>query len=299
MKKLVAVLVATVMVAAFSATVALAIGAPAGVSATATGSSTVKVSWTALPDASLYTLYVGTSTSSMQQLIVVSSSTLSYTVERLAAGTKYYFSLAAYPLGGTAGPKSAPVSAKTKAGIAAPASFKAASVSLSEIKLTWKKKSGATGYTVYCSTSKNGGTLGYQYIGTSTGTSYTASNLLPDTVYYFKVRAVNGTGEGKFTAVKSARTRTLPPLGLTATAESSSVIQLTWNAVSGATGYAVYRCTTANGTYKKIATVKTATYPSYNNTKLSKGTAYYYKVVANNAGGASDYSNQASATTSK
>ncbi len=84
------------------------------------------------------------------------------------------------------------------------------------------------------------------------------------------------------------------PTGLTATAVSSSQINLSWNASSGATSYTVYRATSSGGTYTSIGTTSST---SYSNTGLSAGTTYYYRVAASNAGGTSAQSNTASATT--
>lgn len=53
---------------------------------------------------------------------------------------------------------------------------------------------------------------------------------------------------------------------------------ISWRKVSGATGYYVYRSTSKNGTYKKIATVKgKTTYVDKKSLKSKK--YYYYKVV--------------------
>ncbi len=84
------------------------------------------------------------------------------------------------------------------------------------------------------------------------------------------------------------------PTGLVATAVSSSQINLSWNASSGATSYTVYRSPTSTGTYANIGT---ATGTTYNNTGLSASTTYYYKVAASNAGGSSAQSGYVSATT--
>lgn len=64
---------------------------------------------------------------------------------------------------------------------------------------------------------------------------------------------------------------------VTAKSKSYNSIQLSWNEVAGATSYKVYRATSKNGTYKKIATVKTN---SYTNKSVTTGKNYYYKVVA-------------------
>jgi len=91
------------------------------------------------------------------------------------------------------------------------------------------------------------------------------------------------------------------PTGLSATAVSSSQINLSWNAVSGATGYDIYRSTSAGGTFTRLGsepTISGGSTTSYSDTGLSAGTTYYYKVSALNASGESAASSAVSATTS-
>ncbi|MEK3722333.1 hypothetical protein [Paenibacillus sp. FSL H8-0034] len=83
------------------------------------------------------------------------------------------------------------------------------------------------------------------------------------------------------------------PINLNAVA-GNAVIDLTWTAVTGATGYNIKRSTTAGGPY---TTVATNVYGSpYTDTTVTNGTTYYYVVTAVNAGGESGNSNEASAT---
>lgn len=84
------------------------------------------------------------------------------------------------------------------------------------------------------------------------------------------------------------------PTGLTATAVSSSSIQLGWNAVNGATGYRVSRSGSSGGPYGLVASPGTATYTDSGRTA---NTPYFYVVQAVNNSGASANSPQASATT--
>ena len=90
-----------------------------------------------------------------------------------------------------------------------------------------------------------------------------------------------------------------PPSALSATAASSSQINLNWTAspTSGVT-YNVYASQTAGFTpsaANRVATGLTAT--SYSHTGLSASKAYYYLVTARNANGESAASNQATAIT--
>jgi hypothetical protein len=87
------------------------------------------------------------------------------------------------------------------------------------------------------------------------------------------------------------------PANLTATAVSSSQINLTWADSDSETGFRIERCTGAGCTnFAQIATVG-ANVTSYSNTGLAASTSYSYRVRAYNAAGDSGYSNTASAET--
>src|ERR1039458_140358 len=106
-----------------------------------------------------------------------------------------------------------------------------------------------------------------------------------------------GTMEVDYVRVYSGPPSVPPPAAptsLTATAVSSSEIDLSWAASSGATSYDVLGATLDSGPYSAIATGLTTT--SFDNTGLSSSTNYYYVVAAWNNGGESPYSAQTNAT---
>ena len=156
--------------------------------------------------------------------------------------------------------------------------------------LTWNAVEGATSYRIYRSTSKGSG---YSLLGTTTATSYTNTGAKAGTTYYYRVKACNDAGLSPYSNVVSGKVKSVTPkpsapvvkIGHSA---SSGKPMLTWNAVSGATSYKVYRATSQNGTYSLLGSV-TAT--SYTNTGAKAGTTYYYKVKAVNSAGESAYSN--------
>lgn len=106
------------------------------------------------------------------------------------------------------------------------------------------------------------------------------------------------TGTGTGTIKRVAGTMIPPPsvpTGLTATAATSSRIDLVWTAAVGAETYNVLQSATSGGPFTQLISGITAT--SYGNSGLAPSTTYYYVVQAVNAGGVSGNSNQASATT--
>ncbi len=84
------------------------------------------------------------------------------------------------------------------------------------------------------------------------------------------------------------------PSGLVA-APLPGAVRLDWNASHGATGYQVYRGT-ASGSYAADPVGSTTGATTYTDTGLTAGVPYYYVVKATNSLGASDPSNEASAT---
>jgi predicted phage tail protein len=90
-----------------------------------------------------------------------------------------------------------------------------------------------------------------------------------------------------------------PPGNLTATAISSSRINLSWTDNSAnETGFKIERAAASSGPFSQIAIVGTNV-KTYQNTGLQRNTRCYYRVRAYNAAGNSAYSNTASAITLK
>ncbi len=109
-----------------------------------------------------------------------------------------------------------------------------------------------------------------------------------------------GGGTGDNILVKFSPVAAVPaaPSNLSATAVSTSQINLSWtDNASNETGFKIERRTGTTGTFAQIATVG-ANVTAYNNTGLASGTQYYYRVRASGGTGDSSYSNTANATTS-
>ncbi|UWG96939.1 cell wall-binding repeat-containing protein [Dehalobacter sp. DCM] len=270
--------------------------APTDLTASAISTTQIQLDWTASTGAATYTVYRSDSLNGTYTAITTVAAT-TYTNTGLTPTTKYYYKLIATNTAGSSGYSAAAdaTTLTTNTAPTAPTNLEASASSATQISLSWSAATGASTYTVYRSSSEPGS---YTAVTTLSGTVYTDSSLTPSTTYYYKVLATNAFGNGPFTNPVSATT--LPsapaaPTDLQATADSSSQISLTWTPVAGATSYTIYRSSSSEGTYTPIAPPVPA--GPYADTGLTANTTYYYKVSANNAGGSSNLSATANATT--
>jgi autotransporter-associated beta strand protein len=176
----------------------------------------------------------------------------------------------------------------------APTNVVATVASANEIDVTWSPANGATNYYV-----KRSAVSGGPYTTISvplTQTNFSDTGLIGGKTYYYVITAINDGGATNSAQV-SATTLTAPPApaSLTATAVSSTQINLSWPASAGATGYNVKCSYFSGGPYTVIATNVTAT--GYTNTGLFDAVTYYYVVSAANANGTSTNSVESHATT--
>ena len=178
----------------------------------------------------------------------------------------------------------------------APTNVVATVVSANQINLTWSPALRTTNYYVKRSLVSGGS---YTTVSVPlTVTNFSDTGLVCGTTYYYVIASANDGGTTNSAQV-SATTLTAPPApaSLTAVAELSGAINLSWPASAGATSYNVLRAIFGGGPYVVVATGVTST--GYTNTGLYSYSpvTYYYVVSASNANGAGTNSVEASATT--
>jgi fibronectin type 3 domain-containing protein len=186
----------------------------------------------------------------------------------------------------------------------APTNLVATAVSTTQINLSWSL--GGTNQTAFQIERSAGSPGNWQNIAVVPGqflTSYQNTGLNEGTTYFYRVFAVNEFGPSPASNIANATTQGTPitppptaPTNLTATAVSSTGINLTWTASSVThTGFLLQR-RTGSGDWTTIATPG-ATVTSYSDTGLTAGTTYLYRIQATSLVGPSVFSAEATATT--
>jgi outer membrane protein assembly factor BamB len=194
-----------------------------------------------------------------------------------------------------------------------PTNLAATAVSSSQINLSWTASttSGVT-YSIFRSTTSGFTPSSSNEITSDvSGTTYSdTTGLTASTTYFYLAEAVGSGGtstksnQASATTLAGASCTAVPsaPTALSATAASSSQINLNWTASTAGTGcsvaYNVYSSTTSGftpSTSNQIASNLNST--SFSNTGLAASTTYFYLVEAVDSDGSSGPSNQGSATT--
>jgi subtilisin family serine protease len=167
------------------------------------------------------------------------------------------------------------------------------------VALSWMSSPGAAFYRVQLSTSSEFVTPAYDQSVTTT--SAKIAGLSGGTVYYWRVNAGNGNGTSDWSPVSSFTAAPPPPVTpmLRAPAKAATGVSLpptlSWNASSGAASYRVQVSGSADFAPRvfdhSVATMSASV------TGLARGTRYYWRVRASNAGGASGWSAARSFTT--
>lgn len=251
--------------------------------ATATATSTyptkIKLTWSAVSGRTKYEVWYSTSQNGTYTLLGTTTRTY-YNVSSLRPFQPYYYYVKVYRTVSRQkvyAAANSPIATATPV-LASVTNVKTAKYSVTGNKLTWSSVSGASGYEVLRWDEAQGN---YVSLGTTTRKYYYDKNLIPNRSYTYQVRAYCKVGTDKVYSTACAPVSATPVFGSVtnpkAVRSNATKIKLTWSAVSGRSGYEIYRATSADGEYEMIgSTMRT----SYYSSGLATGTPYYYKIRA-------------------
>ncbi len=274
-----------------NATTSLA--APGGLSATASGSTSIGLTWADNSDSEEgYLIERRTGSEGFGQIASIGPDLEAYTDLTVLDGTTYYYQVRAYQ-GSDHSDYSSEANATTS--LAAPGGLSATASGSVSIGLSWtinsvseegfliERRTGSEGFTEIAS------------IGPDL-TSYSDLTVLEGTTYFYQVRAYKGSSYSVYSNEASTTADPAAPTSLTAFSEDEDIIRLDWTDVSTKeTGYVIERAVTSGGSYSPVATLG-ADYTTYIDGGLTAGIEYFYRVQASGILGNSLYSNEASAT---
>ena len=150
-----------------------------------------------------------------------------------------------------------------------------------DVKVSWSKCTGASGYAVYY---KKGSSGEYSLLGRTTNSSLKTGdkvNLSDGSKYYFKVVPYYKSSSGtRYSALKYTTNSvyTLKKLSTPTVKKSDSKVKVVWNNISGETGYQISKSTSSTKT--NIVLTKKTTSGTSATISATKGKKYYYKVRA-------------------
>lgn len=173
----------------------------------------LKVSWKVVPAATSYQIYRSTAKDGDYQNIktIDNVGTSSWTDSSVKTGKTYYYKIKTVVKTQNGEQTSGFSNVKSAKAVPAKTTLKAKASDAKNVKLTWSKVKGASGYEIYRSNSKDGKYSKVKTISKGSTTSYKNGKLKKSTTYYYKIRAyrkVNGKKVyGSYSSVVSVKTK--------------------------------------------------------------------------------------------
>jgi fibronectin type 3 domain-containing protein len=239
----------------------------------------VTVSWQAASGASTYNVYRNSSNQSGAAAILASGRTItSFTDWTADPGATYYYWVRAFNSVGNSG-FSASDSGYARNPPPAPTSLSATDgVHDDSIVVTWSAVPAAEQYRVYISTSADG-PYSLRASPLASITTYTDTSAARGTVYHYRVESWTAAGGVSSPSPSDSGYRKIPnPSGLKASdGYHRGETRLTWQGVSGAAYYAVYRGSLPDGSNANLVGSTIGT--TFTDADGLAGTVYHYFVV--------------------
>ncbi|MDO5410374.1 MAG: GH25 family lysozyme [Lachnospiraceae bacterium] len=265
----------------FSKTISAAtvLGAPVLKSTKSINYKTVQLNWEKVTGADGYRVYRKTSGGSWTNISSEAGTTsLSFKDEKAVTGKTCYYTVRAYQLinGKKVFGRYDTKGIKGTAVLPVPKLKSTASVNYKTIKLSWEKVTGANGYRIYRKTS---GGEWKKLKDVKDVLSYKDASAVTGKTYYYTVRAYRNVDDQRVYSsyykkgISGKALPSAPAVSLKSTQKGK--VNVSWNKISGASGYAVFCKTSSKGELERIKTIKSGKTVSCTVSATSGKTRYY------------------------
>lgn len=149
------------------------------------------------------------------------------------------------------------------------------------VEISWNEVTNAKNYKVY--RSLTGNVDDYQVVDSPETNSYTDSSVDAEplgTIFYYKISTVSSDDEeGDLSNPESGYADNMPLTigGIDASEDNTDKVAITWNSDGNSTSYEVFRTTTP-ANEDSYTLIDESSVNSYDDTSITPGTAYHYKV---------------------
>jgi uncharacterized repeat protein (TIGR02543 family) len=225
--------------------------APVATTATNISATSFNANWNVVSGATGYKLWVisnvGTGSNPVGYFPKSIGNVTTYNVTGLTSGHSYSYYVQVVTTNGESVVSNS-IEVNTKP--TTPTALDATLIKTTSFVANWQTVASASSYKLYV-WKKQGGTYVSGYNGkTVTSTSETISNLLPETEYQYRLKAIKNSVESDLSNTIDASTGILPaPTATTATNISSTGFTANWSAVNGATGYLIWAWEKVGGAF--------------------------------------------------
>lgn len=253
--------------------------APENFKAALIGHDDVKLTWTGVPNATGYYVYYKKATSK-QYVFLDDVTECAFKVKNLSDHVNYNFKVVSYFISDIDGakyksPGYSTTKIMTKKYIKAPATVRTALYGYDDVKVTWTKVEGASGYSVYY---KKASQKMYAYLGKTSNRYFKKANLTDGVEYVFMVKprykVKDKTYVGYYGKDSSIHTLIKPKTEIDRC--GFTTVSVKWEDIDGVVGYQLSKSTNRNKT-NVIYTVKSTETVS-KKTIAPLGKKYFYKV---------------------
>ena len=250
----------------------------------------IKLSWEKCNDADGYTLYRKSGDKETEIAQFEGDKACSYLDENVKNNKKYQYTVIAHK-----GLYRSSFAYKTSAVYITAPELKKTQINNGSVTVYWKKTNTADKYRIYRKTADND----WEYIG-STGkkySSFTDKSVKNGGKYIYTVRAIDGKYHSGIDSAGVSAKYVSAPKNIELKNYYSDSLRVTWDKVSGAEKYLVYRKDTKNTDWVKVKETASTKYIDYN---IVNGRKYTYIVKAlGENGGKSSYAEKTKITALK